>query len=61
MPKEYIFFDLGWTLEDETRAQVRRAEGAAAAASAYGIATSAGRILELQEEGAAQYAPSVFR
>ena len=26
--KQYIFFDLGWTLEDETEAQVDRAKKA---------------------------------
>ena len=59
--RQYIFFDLGWTLEDETAAQVRRAEEAVAAATAFGVATSATRILELQEDGAAQHVPSVFR
>lgn len=60
MSKQYIFFDLGWTLEDEAQAQVRRAKEAAAAATAFGVAASARRILELQEEGAAQHVPSVF-
>ena len=60
MSREYIFFDLGWTLEDETAAQIRRAEEAAAAATAFGVETSVGRILELQDEGAAKLVPSVF-
>lgn len=59
--KNYIFFDLGWTLEDESKTQVCRAEDAALVAAEFGIATSAQRILELQEAGAAEYAPSVFR
>ena len=60
MRREHIFFDLGWTLEDETDAQIRRAEGAAVAAAEFGIETSPERILELQEEGAAGLVPSVF-
>lgn len=56
----YIFFDLGWTLEDETDAQIERASKAATLVSEYGIKTTAQAILELQEEGARDMAPSVF-
>lgn len=56
-----VFFDLGWTLEDETEAQIDRAQKAATAVAAFGAETSATRILRLQEEGAARFAPSVFR
>ena len=56
-----IFFDLGWTLEDESKAQIFRAEGAAVAAAEFGTTTTSSRILELQDEGAGVFAPSVFR
>ena len=56
-----IFFDLGWTLEDESKAQIRRAEKAASISTELGVDTTANRILELQEEGAEAFAPSVFR
>ena len=61
MLEQCIFFDLGWTLEDETRAQIDRARNAAVAVSRFGVVTTAEFILELQEQGAAQQAPSVFR
>jgi HAD superfamily hydrolase (TIGR01509 family) len=56
----YLFFDLGWTLEDETRAQIDRAEKAARLVARYGIGATADRILALQDEGAAAFTPSVF-
>ncbi len=58
--KAYIFFDLGWTLEDETDAQDERVSTAAALVSEYGIETTARAIHELQEKGARKMAPSVF-
>jgi len=62
MPQtKHIFFDLGWTLEDETQAQIDRASKAAALALGHGIETTAETILKLQEEGAAKMEPSVFR
>ena len=59
--RQYIFFDLGWTLEDETQGQIDRADTAAKAARELGVATTADHILALQEEGAAQFVPSAFR
>jgi len=58
--RKYIFFDLGWTLEDETAAQVDRASKAAAIVRRHGIQTSVATILALQEEGAKSLESSVF-
>ena len=58
--KKYIFFDLGWTLEDETEAQVDRAKKAVLASKEFGIETTTGQILELQEEGAKLKGTGVF-
>ena len=58
--KDCIFFDLGWTLEDESNSQTLRAGNAASASAEFGIVTSGNRILELQEEGAGKFAPGVF-
>ena len=60
-PKQYIFFDLGWTLEDETEAQIDRAAKAARAAREFGVDVTGERILALQERGAGEHVPSVFR
>lgn len=62
MPERgWVFFDLGWTLEDETQAQFERAEQAAALVAQYGIETTAQDLLALEEQGAREMAPSVFR
>ncbi|MCG8478454.1 MAG: HAD family hydrolase [Spirochaetales bacterium] len=58
--KPIVFFDIGWTLEDEADAQAHRARSAVAALERRGIAVTPERILELQEEGASAMAPSVF-
>ena len=58
--RQYVFFDLGWTLEDETEAQIDRAEKAAAAARDLGVQTTADRILQLQDEGAESKVHEVF-
>ena len=57
---QYIFFDFGWTLEDETEAQIDRAKKAASATKAFGVETSADHILRLQEEGAELQVHEVF-
>jgi len=58
---KFLFFDLGWTIEDETLAQMDRASKAAELVRGYGIETTADRILALQEDAARAFAPSVFR
>ena len=58
--KQHIFFDLGWTLEDETKAQIDRAEKAAIAAKAFVVDTTADQMLQLQEEGAELQVHEVF-
>ena len=58
--KQFIFFDLGWTLEDETEAQIDRAGKAASAAKEFGVETTADHILQLQKEGAELQVLEVF-
>ena len=58
--KPIVFLDIGWTLEDETDAQAHRARSAVAALARRGITVTPERILDFQEEGAAEMAPSVF-
>jgi HAD superfamily hydrolase (TIGR01549 family) len=60
MTRQFIFFDLGWTLEDETGAQKDRAHKASALLKEAGVNVSPGLILELQEKHAGLFAPSPF-
>jgi FMN phosphatase YigB (HAD superfamily) len=55
-----VFFDLGWTLEDETPAQVARAARTVAFCAARGIRTTAGEVLDLQAQAGRDGAPSVY-
>ena len=55
-----LFFDLGWTLEDETRAQTDRADKAVAACKELGIPASREKIIELQDRGGKNGVPDVF-
>ena len=56
-----LFFDLGWTIEDETLSQIDRAEKAVKCCSEFGIKVSVERIIELQDEGGAQGVANVFK
>lgn len=58
--QQYIFFDLGWTLEDETESQIDRAKKACAALKEFGVETTLQEFLSRQEEGARKMVPSVF-
>ena len=59
--RQFLFFDLGWTLEDETKAQMDRARKTAKELAAIGIQVTTEDILSKQEEGARLMAPSVYR
>jgi HAD superfamily hydrolase (TIGR01509 family) len=56
-----IFFDLGWTLEDETPAQLDRAGRAATACQDCGRMISKEKLILLQEEGGRAGVPDVFK
>ncbi len=45
--KPAVFFDLGWTLEDESDAQVVRAESAVHALASHGVTARVEDILSL--------------
>lgn len=58
--RQYLFFDLGWTIEDESAAQRDRAARAAEAMRRRGVEVTPERVLALQDEGAARLVPAVF-
>lgn len=59
--RQYLFFDLGWTIEDETEAQVDRARKSCMALRGLGIDASPDEFLRRQEDGARRFEPSVYR
>ena len=61
MKKQYLFFDLGWTLEDETASQIDRARNTANVLIGLDIHATTDEILRRQEEGAQLMMPSVYR
>ena len=60
MPKQFIYLDLGWTLEDETQSQIDRAQQTVNCLKKYNIETTYEEILKWQEDGASLFVPSVF-
>ncbi len=60
MKRRYVFFDLGWTLEDETESQIDRARNTAKALAGFDIHATTDEILRRQEEGARLMMPSVY-
>jgi HAD superfamily hydrolase (TIGR01549 family) len=55
-----LFIDLGWTIEDETLAQIDRSDKAAAACKELGIPASREKIIELQDQGGKNGVRDVF-
>lgn len=60
MKLKWIFFDLGWTLVDETEAHRSRLAEAAAMLAEFGQQYSVDQLMELSERAATDFAPSPF-
>jgi HAD superfamily hydrolase (TIGR01509 family) len=56
-----IFFDLGWTLEDENHSQVDRARKVVDYCSKLGISSTIDKIFALQDEAGKNGIPNVFK
>ena len=60
MKYKWIFFDLGWTLVDETEAHRSRLEETRALLADFGKRYSVDQLMALCEESASAFAPSPF-
>lgn len=58
--KKVLCFDLGWTLEDESEAQLDRAAQVTAICRGHGIEVDPDELLELQVEAGSRGIPQVF-
>ena len=60
MKPKWIFFDLGWTLVDETEAHRSRLAETSTLLAAFGRQCSVDELMVLSEEAASAFAPSPF-
>ena len=58
---EWIFFDLGWTLVDETEAHRARLDSTQRYLAEFGRVHSVDELMQMCERAATDYAPSPFR
>lgn len=58
--RQYIFFDLGWTLEDETDSRIDRAKKACIALKGFGIEATWREFLARQGEGGKEMKTGLF-
>jgi HAD superfamily hydrolase (TIGR01509 family) len=61
MMPQVLFFDLGWTLENENYSQLDRAIKVVSTCREFGISIPEETILELQDEGGKLGEPNVFK